>query len=109
MATNRNLYAAVRPRRRLESVDDLLEFRVHSLSRPTSRARTSARFVTDAREKGVQAERKAVRRYRATDRDGNLIDTMLSPTRDMKAARRFFRSARSVAGFVPDRVTNRRT
>jgi transposase-like protein len=43
--------------------------------------------------------------YRAIDRDGNLIDTMLSPTRDMKAARRFFRSARSVAGFVPDRVT----
>ena len=30
---------------------------------------------------------------------------MLSPTRDMKAARRFFCSARSVAGFVPDRVT----
>ena len=43
--------------------------------------------------------------YRAIDRDRNLIDTMLSPTRDMKAARRFFRSARSVAGFVPDRVT----
>jgi transposase-like protein len=42
---------------------------------------------------------------RAIDRDGNLIDTMLSPSRDMKAARRFFRSARSVAGFVPDRVT----
>ena len=41
----------------------------------------------------------------SADRDGNLIDTMLSPTRDMKAARRFFRSARSVAGFVPDRVT----
>ena len=39
--------------------------------------------------------------YRAIDRDGNLIDTMLSPTRDMKAAQRFFRSARSVAGFVP--------
>ena len=30
---------------------------------------------------------------------------MLSATRDMKAAQRFFRSARSVAGFVPDRVT----
>ena len=43
--------------------------------------------------------------YRAIDRDGNLIDTMLSATRDMSAARRFFRSARSVAGFVPDRVT----
>jgi hypothetical protein len=39
------------------------------------------------------------------DRDGNLIDTMLSATRDMRAAQRFFRSARSVAGFVPDRVT----
>ena len=36
---------------------------------------------------------------------GNLIDTMLSATRDMRAAQRFFRSARSVAGFVPDRVT----
>ena len=41
----------------------------------------------------------------AIDRDGNLIDTMLSATRDMKAAQRFFRSARSVVGFVPDRVT----
>ncbi len=43
--------------------------------------------------------------YRAIDRDGNLIDTMLSATRDMKAAQRFFRSARSGVGFVPDRVT----
>jgi transposase-like protein len=34
--------------------------------------------------------------YRAIDRDGNLIDTMLSVTRDMRAAQRFFRSARSV-------------
>src|ERR1700739_2686970 len=38
--------------------------------------------------------------YRAIDRDGNLVDTMLSSTRDMKAAQRFFRSARAVAGFV---------
>jgi putative transposase len=43
--------------------------------------------------------------YRAIDRDGNLIDTMLSASRDMRAAQRFFRSARSVAGFVPDQVT----
>ena len=43
--------------------------------------------------------------YRAIDRDGHLVDTMLSATRDMRAAKRFFRSARSVAGFVPDRVT----
>jgi transposase-like protein len=32
------------------------------------------------------------------DRDGNLIDTMLSGTRDNRAAQRFFRSARSVVG-----------
>jgi DDE domain len=43
--------------------------------------------------------------YRAIDREGNLIDTMLSATRDMRAAKEFFRSARSVVGFVPDRVT----
>jgi transposase-like protein len=28
--------------------------------------------------------------YRAIDRDGNLVDTMLSETRDMAAAKRFF-------------------
>ena len=30
---------------------------------------------------------------------------MLSPTRDMRAAQRFFRSARSAVGIQPDRVT----
>ena len=43
--------------------------------------------------------------YRAIDRDGNLVDTMLSEHRDMAAAQAFFRSAKSVAGEVPDRVT----
>ncbi len=43
--------------------------------------------------------------YRAIDRDGNLIDAMLSEHRDMKAAKAFFRSARAVMGFRPDRVT----
>jgi putative transposase len=43
--------------------------------------------------------------YRAIDRDGNRIDTMLTATRDMRAPQRFFRSAQSVVGFVPDRVT----
>ena len=37
--------------------------------------------------------------YRAIDRDGNLIDAMLSPYRDMKAAKAFFRSARAVMGY----------
>jgi transposase-like protein len=43
--------------------------------------------------------------YRAIDRDGNLIDTMLSETRDMTAAKRFFRQAVAVVGGRPARVT----
>jgi putative transposase len=43
--------------------------------------------------------------YRAVDRDGNLIDVMLSETRDMKAAQAFFRRAKATTGFTPDRVT----
>jgi transposase-like protein len=43
--------------------------------------------------------------YRAVDRDGNLVDVMLSEHRDMAAARAFFRSARAVTGVTPDRVT----
>ena len=39
--------------------------------------------------------------YRAIDRDGNLIDAMLSEHRDMKAATAFFRSARATMGFPP--------
>ena len=43
--------------------------------------------------------------YRAIDRDGNLVDTMLSEHRDMAAAQAFFRSAQAVTGVIPDRVT----
>jgi putative transposase len=43
--------------------------------------------------------------YRAIDRDGNLVDSMLSPTRDMDAAQRFFLSARSMVNSVPTQVT----
>src|SRR5918997_2110847 len=43
--------------------------------------------------------------YSAIDRDGNLVDTMLSERRDMAAAKAFFRSAKSVTGVAPDRVT----
>jgi putative transposase len=52
-------------------------------------------------------------RYRANgntctgriDRDGNLIDARLSDTRDLAAAEAFFRSARTVTGVTPDRMT----
>src|SRR3954464_12571564 len=43
--------------------------------------------------------------YRAIDRNGALVDVLFSETRDMKAARAFFRSAKSVTGRIPDRVT----
>src|SRR5215813_6585383 len=44
--------------------------------------------------------------YRAIDRDGNLVDVRLSEKRDKAAAEAFFRSARTVTGRVPDRVTS---
>ena len=43
--------------------------------------------------------------YRAIDRDGNLVDSMLSATRDMAAAQRFFRSARPWLNTAPKQVT----
>ncbi len=43
--------------------------------------------------------------YRAIDRDGNLVDTMLSEHRDMAAAQAFFHSAKAATGVTPDRVT----
>jgi len=43
--------------------------------------------------------------YRAIDREGKLVDSMLSETRDMDAAQRFFRQARVAVGQAPERVT----
>jgi putative transposase len=43
--------------------------------------------------------------YRAIDRDGGLVDVMLSERRDMAAAQAFFRSAKAATGVTPDRVT----
>jgi putative transposase len=43
--------------------------------------------------------------YCAIDREGNLVDVLLSEKRDKAAAEAFFRSARIVTGSVPERVT----
>jgi putative transposase len=43
--------------------------------------------------------------YRAIDRDGNLVDSMLSEKRDMDAAKRFFKQAVETVGHAPERVT----
>jgi putative transposase len=44
--------------------------------------------------------------YRAIDRDGNLVDSMLSKNRDLAAAKRFFQQAKEVTGCTPQRVTS---
>ena len=43
--------------------------------------------------------------YRAIDRDGNLVDTMLSEKRDLPSAKAFFKQAIATVGHKPDRVT----
>jgi len=43
--------------------------------------------------------------YRAIDSDGNLVETMLSTTRDMDAAKRFFACALTTVGQTPETVT----
>jgi len=43
--------------------------------------------------------------YRAIDRDGNLVDALLSERRDMAAAQRFFAQALDLAGQAPEQVT----
>src|SRR4030088_371774 len=43
--------------------------------------------------------------YRAIDRFGALVDVRLSETRDMEAAKAFFRSAKAVTGITSARVT----
>jgi putative transposase len=52
----------------------------------------------------IKVKGKWVYLYRSMDRGGNLVNTMLSETRDMEAAKRFFRGAKKVTGVKPDRV-----
>src|SRR5215218_5036610 len=49
--------------------------------------------------------RRRRRRRKAIDRDGDLVDTMLSEHRNMAAAQAFFRAAKVATGFTPERVT----
>ena len=43
--------------------------------------------------------------YRATDRSGALVDVLFSEHRDRAAAKALFRSAKTITGMTPDRVT----
>src|SRR5579872_4503 len=53
----------------------------------------------------VQVQGRSCYLYRAIDRDGNLVDSMLSATRDMDAAKRFLEGAAAVVGHCPEQVT----
>ncbi len=43
--------------------------------------------------------------YRAIDREGNLVEALLSEQRDMAAAQRFFAQALDIVGHAPEQVT----
>jgi hypothetical protein len=43
--------------------------------------------------------------YRAIDREGNLLDAMMSETRDLEAAKQFFARTLTIVGKPPQRVT----
>jgi putative transposase len=53
----------------------------------------------------LKVKGRGVYLYRAIDRDGNLVDVLLSERQDQAAAEAFFRPARTVTDSVPDRVT----
>jgi transposase-like protein len=67
------------------------------------KGRTGRSWYTD--ETYIRVNGKWCYLYRAIDRDGNLVDSMLSEHRDMEAAKQFFRQAKEVVGHKPTRVT----
>ena len=71
--------------------------------RAKRRGKAGRRWHTD--ETYVKVDGRWCYLYRAIDADGNLIDSMLSETRDMEAAKRFFTRARTVVGHAPEKVT----
>lgn len=70
-----------------------------------SRRRGKAGHSWYADETYVKVGGKWCYLYRAVDRDGNLVYSMLSEKRDMASAKRFFTQARDVVGHRPTKVT----
>src|SRR5436309_7739937 len=70
-----------------------------------TRRRGKAGYSWNCDETYVKVGGKWCYLYRAIDRDGNLVDSMLSEHRDMDAAKRFFTQAREVVGHKPNKVT----
>jgi putative transposase len=59
----------------------------------------------DVDETFIKVKGRLVYLYQAIDRDGNLVDVLLREKRDKATAEAFFRSARTVTGHIPERVT----
>jgi putative transposase len=59
----------------------------------------------DVDETSIKVHGKWCYVYRAIDRDGNLVDSMVSEKRNMDAAKRFFLQAVATIGQAPERVT----
>ena len=74
-----------------------------SLRRRRRRGKVGRSWYVD--ETYVKVQGRWCYLYRAIDTSGTLVDVRLSGTRDMAAARAFFRSAKSVTGLTPARVT----
>ena len=71
--------------------------------RAKRRGKAGRKWYVD--ETYVQVQGRPCYLYRAIDRDGNLVDSLLSEHRDMDAARRFFVQAIKVVGHGPAQVT----
>ena len=67
------------------------------------KGKCSTRWHVD--ETYIKVSGKWVYYYRGIDRDGNLVDAMMSKTRSKKAAIRFFKQARGTTGVKPTCVT----
>jgi putative transposase len=71
--------------------------------RKHGRGRIGSSWYTD--ETFIKVKGRWTYLYRAIDRDGNLVDVLLSEKRDKAAAEAFFRSARIVTDSVPEGIT----
>jgi len=74
-------------------------------ARLRAKRRGQAGVTWHADETYIKVEGRWCSLYRAIDRDGNLVDALLSEKRDLDAAQRFFGQALDAAGRAPQRVT----
>jgi len=70
---------------------------------PSAAGTAGSRWHAD--ETYLRVDGRWCSRYRAIDREGNLVEALLSERRDMAAAQRFFARALDLVGHAPEHVT----